>query len=128
MRLLLDTHIALWAIADRAKLSAKAHDLIADPDNIICISVASIWEIAIKNALGRRALPMTGAEALEVFDEAGYTVLAISSSHALAVEQLPALHSDPFDRMLVAQATTEPCLLLTRDRKLTAYGDMILRV
>ena len=131
MRLLLDTHVALWAIARVDKLPEDAKRLIADPENTISISVVTLWEIAIKYPLGRRGIgkmPISASDALRLFHSAGFELLEISGPHALAVEALPSLHGDPFDRMLVAQALTEPMRLLTADAKVAAYADSIIRV
>lgn len=131
MRLLIDTQIALWATLKVAKLPVAARELIADPANEIAVSAASVWEIAIKYALRRGRpddMPLSGAAALQVFGKAGYSILPITAAHAAAVDDLPPHHSDPFDRMLVAQAITEPLRLLTSDRRLPDYGDMVLPV
>jgi PIN domain nuclease of toxin-antitoxin system len=131
MRLLLDTHIALWAIADHPNLSAKARRLIDDPDNQIVVSTATIWEIAIKHALGRGGpndMPISGHQALGYFRDAGFEVLDITPSHTVAIETLPPVHADPFDRMLVAQAMTVPLRLLTHDQRVAGYSDSIIMV
>jgi len=128
MRLLLDTHIALWAIRDHPRLPQKARDLIADPTNAITVSAASIWEISIRHSLGRGNMPLSGADALLYFQRSGYVLLGVSAQHAAAVEQLPAHHGDPFDRMLVAQALLEPLRLLTHDKTLARYSDSIILV
>lgn len=128
MRLLLDTHIALWAITDSPKLPKAAHDLILTPTAEIYVSAASIWEIAIKHNLNRGNMPISGAEAARYFSEAGYTLLPITAEHAAATETLPMHHADPFDRMLVAQALTEPLRLVTHDAMQAKYGDGVLLV
>lgn len=131
MRLLLDTHIALWAIAAGNKLPARTRTLIAEAENTVSISVATIWEIAIKYPLARRGvgrMPVSSSDALAHFQSAGFELLEISARHAVAVESLPALHGDPFDRMLVAQALTEPMHLLTADAQVAAYSSAIIRV
>jgi PIN domain nuclease of toxin-antitoxin system len=131
MRLLLDTHIALWAIVDDPKLSRMARDLIADPANDIVVSAASLWEIAIKHALARGLhtdMPVSAADALRHFRTAGYELLDITPPHVVAVETLPSLHADPFDRILIAQALTTPLRLLTRDSRVARYSDMIIAV
>lgn len=131
MRLLLDTHIALWAIADHPSLSAKARELIDDPNNQIVVSTATIWEIAIKHALARGGandMPISGNDALGYFRDAGFEVLDISPAHAASIESLPTLHADPFDRMLVAQAMAVPLRLLTHDQRIAAYSDSIIAV
>lgn len=129
MRLLLDTHVALWAVVDDPALPRDIRALIADPANAIAVSVASVWEIAIKRALAKgRAndMPISASRALAYFGEAGFLILNISADHAAGVEDLPRLHSDPFDRLLIAQARREPMRLLTHDAQLRAYGDMVL--
>lgn len=128
MRLLLDTHIAIWALTDDSRLGKDARARIADPDNQVFVSAVSIWEITIKHALGRGAVPFSGEAALGYFSEAGYGWLDIRPEHAAAIEALPMLHSDPFDRMLVAQALTEPLRLMTHDQTLAPYSDTILLV
>lgn len=128
MRLLLDTHIALWAITDNPKLPPRARELILAPENEIYVSAASVWEIAIKHALGRHAIPISGEEARHYFAEAGYIALPISDQNAAATESLPPLHADPFDRILVAQALTEPLKLVTHDATVAGYNDGILLV
>lgn len=128
MNLLLDTHIALWAIADSPRLPARARELIEAPANTLWISVASIWEISIKHALARGDMPVSGADALGFFRQSGYRLLSIEGEHAIAVEALPPHHADPFDRLLVAQALTEPLRLLTHDAKLAPYSDTVILV
>lgn len=126
MNLLLDTHVALWAITDDVNLGDKARELISSPANEIWVSVASIWEIAIKHSLGRGDMPVSGKDAARYFQGSGYLLLPVEAEHAVAVESLPALHADPFDRILVAQALTEPLRLLTRDAKVLPYSDTII--
>lgn len=131
MRLLLDTHIALWAIADHDNLSAAARTLIDDPDNEIMVSAATIWEISIKHALGRggpNSMPISGQAALDFFRDAGFDLLAITPAHTAAVETLRPLHADPFDRLLVAQALNVPLRLLTHDQRVAGYSDSIILV
>ncbi|HYZ24130.1 MAG TPA: type II toxin-antitoxin system VapC family toxin, partial [Rhodopila sp.] len=94
-------------------------------------SAATIWEISIKHALARGGpndMPISGAEAAGYFREAGYEILAISAAHAAAVEELPPIHADPFDRMLVAQAMEEPLRLLTADPRVLRYSDVVIGV
>ena len=131
MRILLDTHIALWAIVDDKRLPSNARDLIADMRNEIFVSVASIWEITIKHGLSRshaNDMPVSGEDALGFFRKSGYHLLTIQAEHAVAVGSLPDLHKDPFDRMIVAQALAEPLRLITHDRVLGGYSDAILVV
>ena len=125
MRLLLDTHVALWALVDDPRLPAQARRLIEAPDNTVTVSAVSLWEIAIKRALGRGDMPITAAQALAYFRQAGYELLDISAAHAVAIEALPAIHADPFDRMLVAQAQQEPLRLLTHDATVARYDSLI---
>jgi PIN domain nuclease of toxin-antitoxin system len=128
LNLLLDTHIALWAVTDSPRLPPKARELIASSDNTVWISAAGIWEIAIKHALGRGDMPVSGQEARDWFLQSGYRLLPIKAEHAVAVEDLPAHHNDPFDRILIAQALVEPMRLLTHDPLVALYGEGIIKV
>jgi len=128
LRLLLDTHVALWALTDDPRLSQRARALIEDPANDVLVSAASVWEIAIKHALGRGDMPISGDKALDWFRRAGYQLLPIVPEHAAAVEHLPDHHRDPFDRLLVSQAITEPLRLLTHDPLVIRYGDVVIAV
>lgn len=127
MNILLDTHVALWAITDSPRLRAPARDLIASSSNQIWISAATIWEISIKHTLARGDMPVSGSEALRYFNASGFRMLPVEAEHAVAVETLPALHQDPFDRILVAQALTEPMRLITHDATVARYSDTIIR-
>ena len=125
MRLLLDTHIAIWLTRDAIELNAAARKLITEADEVF-VSSASIWEATIKVALGKLSLlPQRFADQLR---RAGIETLPVSWAHALAVHNLPALHKDPFDRLLVAQAMSEPMHLLTHDAALAAYSDLVIVV
>ncbi len=129
MNLLLDTHVALWAITGDARLPDAIAAMIGDARNEVFISAASIWEIALKHGLARGGpndMPLSGAQALTYFDEAGYRMLPITPDHAAAIETLPPLHGDPFDRLLIAQALTEPLRLLTHDSRIAAYGEPVM--
>lgn len=128
MQLLLDTHIALWAIVDDPRLPVIAKTLISDPNNHIWVSTVSVWEIAIKHRLARGDMPVSSEEALRYFKESGYKILPIQPEHATLTETLPAIHQDPFDRLLVAQALHEPMHFITHDDLLVGYGDMIMWV
>lgn len=122
MRLLLDTHIFLWAVTDSRKLKAEARRQMLDAEQIY-VSAASIWEIAIKTRLGKIAGdPERLAQAI---DESGFIELPVSARHAARVAQLPSHHHDPFDRLLVAQSLSEPLLLLTADGMLARYGELV---
>lgn len=128
MNVLLDTHVALWAITDSPKLSQKARELIQSPKATIWVSAASLWEIAIKHALGRGDMPVSSQDAVRYFRESGYRLLAVEAEHAVAVEDLAAHHQDPFDRILVAQAIVEPMRLLTHDAIVALYSDTIIKI
>jgi len=128
VNLLLDTHIALWAITDNPRLTAQARELLLAPSAQIWVSAASIWEISIKYALGRGDMPISGHEALDWFRRSGYRLLSIAPEHTAGVETLPAHHHDPFDRILIAQALIEPMRLLTHDAQVAAYGQGIVKV
>jgi PIN domain nuclease of toxin-antitoxin system len=94
----------------------------------VFVSAATIWEISIKHALGPGRMPVSGRDALAQFSAAGFIFLPISPEHAAAIDKLAPLHRDPFDRMLIAQALTEPLRLLTQDETLVAYSDLVLLV
>ena len=126
MRLLLDTHIALWALVDSPRLPAKARLLILAPDNEVVVSAASVWEIAIKHGIAKKNMPVSGAEAKSWFTLAGYTLLPVTADHAALVEELPPHHADPFDRILVAQALDEPLRLVTHDPTVARYSDTVI--
>jgi PIN domain nuclease of toxin-antitoxin system len=109
MRLLLDTQILLWALTDSPRLGSTARALIFDPENEICVGSASIWEIAIKPALGRGDMPVSGARVAELCAQAGYRELPVTWRHVAAVDSLPPLHVDPCDRILSRKPASNPC-------------------
>lgn len=119
MRLLLDTHVVLWALADSPRLSSTARDMLADPDNECWVSSASAWEIAIKVAIGKHRLgvPLDAIE--DAIGDAGFHKLDVTMRHALAVGRIDTPHADPFDRLLLAQCEVETLRLLTADRVLS---------
>lgn len=121
MRLLLDTHLLLWALGQPAKLSAAARKQIEKAD--VYVSAASIWEISIKSALGK--LKADPADVLGAIEPAGFSLLPITGEHAAKTAELPPHHKDPFDRMLIAQASFEPMILLTNDNTLASYGSFV---
>ncbi len=121
MKLLLDTHLLLWAAGTPDRLPAAARDLVEDPGNILIFSVASLWEIAIKRGLERNDFRVDPRLLRRGLIDNGYVELAITSEHVVAVDSLPPLHRDPFDRLLIAQATAEGVTLLTSDKALAAY-------
>jgi len=127
LKLLIDTHVAIWVLVSPELLSDPVRDLIAAAEDGVHVSAVSVWEIAIKHALGKSdAPPFSGTEAVGHFRAGGFVLLDITPEHAAAVETLPLLHRDPFDRLLVAQALAEPLRLVTHDRKVAAYSDTII--
>ena len=125
MRLLLDTHIFLWAVAGSSQLRAPARRLIEAADEVY-VSAASIWEIAIKARLGK--LKADPAELVAAIEASGFRELPVKAAHAAGVAELELHHNDPFDRLLVAQALAEPLRLMTTDELLSSYGSLILMV
>ena len=128
MTLLLDTHLLLWAAGDSGQLSSKAQNLLGDPATELMFSTASIWEIVIKNALGRDGFRVDPQRFRNGLIQNGYSELEIRSEHALAVGSLPLIHRDPFDRILIAQAKVENVTLLTTDDKVSGYPGPIRAV
>ncbi|MEO5708150.1 MAG: type II toxin-antitoxin system VapC family toxin [Alteraurantiacibacter sp.] len=126
MRLLLDTHILLWRLAASPRVSEVTARLIDEQADAVFASAASVWEVAIKWSLRRGAasdMPLSGSDFLTALEQVGLEILPITPAHAAAVERLPMLHGDPFDRLLIAQARCEGLALLTADAQLVAYGD-----
>ena len=121
MKLLLDTHLLLWAAGHPDRLSAEARTLIDNPENELLFSAASLWEVAIKRGLGRDDFKVDTRLLRRGLLDNGYGELPIVSDHVVAIESLPALHKDPFDRVLVAQATVEGITLLTTDSLVAKY-------
>ena len=117
----LDTHILLWAANQLERLSAKAMALLEDTEHELLFSAASIWEIAIKNSLGRADFKVDARVLRRGLLDNDYAELAIVSAHAVFVESLPPIHKDPFDRILVAQATVEGITLITSDSLVAGY-------
>ena len=128
MKLLLDTHLLLRAAGSNGGVSAKAAALIDDPANSLIFSAASIWEVAIKNGLGRADFRADARLLRRGLLDNGYVELPITSEHAVAASALPNRHKDPFDRMLIAQATCEGITLATSDRIVAAYPGPIRKV
>lgn len=122
MRILLDTNVLLWALADSPRIG-KVRDLILSVDTDIYVSVASFWEIAIKNGIGKLDADVKTLRA--AVEESGFHELAVLGIHSETLSTLPLLHRDPFDRMIVAQAITEPMKLLTGDGVLGAYSSLV---
>ncbi len=135
MNLLLDTHIALWAIGDNPKLSEKAKELITDPDNTVYFSSVSTWEVMMKHDAPHTNLDLTASEFVKYCEEAGYYQLNMANKHVVAASQLDVTcaekhnHKDPFDRLLLAQAKAENFSLITHDSKFDYYDEKcILKV
>jgi len=122
VRLLLDTQIYLWVLDDSPRLNRRARDLILAADQVL-VSAASIWEAVIKSALGK--LRVDPALLVAEVTRSGFIELPVTARHAAAVSALPMHHKDPFDRLLVAQALTEPARLLTTDTTLARYTELV---
>jgi PIN domain nuclease of toxin-antitoxin system len=128
MKLLLDTHLLLWAAGHPNRLSANARSFIENPENELLFSAASLWEIAIKHGSGREDFKVDVRLLRRGLLDNGYSELPILSDHVVAIESLPAIHKDPFDRILVTQATVEGITLLTTDHIVGSYPGPIRRV
>lgn len=122
MKLLLDTHVLLWAAGEPTRLSTSTRALLNSPQTELVFSAASIWEIAIKNGIGRTDFQVDNRLLRQGLLSSGYSELTITSSHALITELLPPIHKDPFDRILLAQAISEGITLLTDDSQLAQYA------
>jgi PIN domain nuclease of toxin-antitoxin system len=125
VRLLLDTHLLLWATASSDRLSSEIRSLIEDPQNDVHYSAASIWEIAIKSALRRQDFRVDLPLLQSSLARTGLTELPVRAEHAVGVTRLPPVHRDPFDRLLVAQSLVEPMVLMTNDGVLARYGTTV---
>ncbi len=128
MKLLLDTHLLLWAAAEPARLSAKARALLSDEANELWFSAVSVWEVAVKCALGRPDFTVDTRQWRQALLDNGYLEMQIRGIHAMALDGLPALHQDPFDRMLLAQAKVENMTLLTADKRVAQYPGPVRKV
>ena len=128
MKLLLDTHILLWVVAESRRISAEGRELLGDPGHELLFSVVSIWEVAIKTSRGRDDFAVDASRLLRRLLDNGYAELAVTGAHAAAVAGLPSIHRDPFDRMLVAQATVERLTLVTADPVVATYPCLVRRV
>ena len=122
MRVLLDTHLLLWAAGSPQRLPKTALSILKARDTTLLFSAASVWEVVIKSGLGRSDFQVDAQRLRQGLLLHGYEELPITGEHALAVRALPSLHKDPFDRILLAQAQSEGLTLLTVDRELAAYG------
>jgi PIN domain nuclease of toxin-antitoxin system len=128
MRILLDTHILLWAVGNSRRLDARTRAALEDTGNVILFSTASIWEVAVKFALQRPDFVLRPADVLQASVAAGFAELPITTQAACQLAELPLLHRDPFDRLLVAQAIVEPATLYTADEQLMGYSSLVQRV
>jgi PIN domain nuclease of toxin-antitoxin system len=128
MKLLLDTHLLLWAAGEPRRLSKQARTLINNPVNELLFSAASLWEVAIKRGLGRDDFKVDARLLRRGLLDNGYSELPIFSDHVVATDSLPPIHKDPFDRILVAQATVEGVTLLTIDSVVARYPGPIQTV
>jgi len=128
MKVLLDTHLLLWAAGEPSRLPARTRALIRDSANELIFSAASLWEIAIKHRLGRADFRVDPRLLRRGLLDNSYGELPITSEHAIAVASLPPLHKDPFDRVLVAQAMVEGMTLLTSDSVVAQYGEPVRRI
>jgi PIN domain nuclease of toxin-antitoxin system len=128
LNLLLDTHVLLWAASEPQRLSAKARTLLLDPANQLVFSAASLWEISIKSSLDRTGFKVDARRLWRMLLVNGYRELPVTSEHTVAVNELPAMLADPFDRILVAQARVEELLLLTSDKIVAKYGEGVRKI
>jgi len=128
MRLILDTNVLIRALIDPSRLSPDARHVLEDPEHEVFFSAASIWEIAIKSALGKADFQVSPEKIVESAEASGFVELPVRASAALKVARLPHLHRDPFDRLLVAQAMSEPAQLYTTDKELAAYSELVVCV
>jgi PIN domain nuclease of toxin-antitoxin system len=128
LKLLLDTHLLLWAAGDPDRLPAAVRSLLDDPQNELIFSSASLWEVAIKHSLGRGDFRVDARLLRRGLLDNGYDELPITSEHAVALDSLPPIHKDPFDRMLVAQSMVEGITLLTADPLVAQYPGPVRRV
>jgi PIN domain nuclease of toxin-antitoxin system len=128
MKLLLDTHLLLWAAGEPRRLPKQARILIGNPDNELLFSAASLWEVVIKRGLGREDFAVDARLLRRGLLDNGYSELPIVSDHVVAIDSLPPIHKDPFDRILVAQATVEGVTLLTNDSLVSQYPGPIRTV
>ena len=128
MRYLVDTQVLIWAVSCSEKLSAVARRALAQVDGFYFFSSVSVWEIAIKHGKHPDDMPMTGMESARLFREAGFRELKPDAAQCAAVEDLPPIHADPFDRLLIAQAKSMGMKLITHDHLIADYGDVALVV
>ncbi|MGI0480302.1 type II toxin-antitoxin system VapC family toxin [Geminocystis sp. CENA526] len=123
MKYLLDTHILLWWLGDEQKLSPQIRTIISNPENVIFVSTATIWEMSIKQSLGKLSVPNN---LLEKLKDNNFTILHITAEHGLKIKDLPLYHKDPFDRMLIVQSIIEDLTIITLDTKFPLYNISLL--
>ncbi len=128
MKYLLDTHILLWAAIDVKSLSRKAVSIMEDPANTLYFSPISLWEISIKHAKHPEQMEITSVRARELAMEMGLVELPVRSRHGVAIANLPKIHDDPFDRMLITQASCDGLYLLSHDGNVAKYGEPVVSV
>jgi len=126
VKVLLDTHVFLWALTKSEKLTKKAANLITNPENQVLISAATLWEVAIKKSIGR--IEFVPEQLIDYIHKSGYEQLPVTFDHCTVLADLPLHHRDPFDRMLVAQSIFEPAVLVTHDQTLSQYNCTVMVV
>jgi PIN domain nuclease of toxin-antitoxin system len=126
MKILLDTHMLLWALLDEKRVPHSARNWITNPRNTVLVSAASVWEIAVKHALGKLKVQLLDFE--DAMVACNMTPLSVTMRHAIEVSNLPLYHRDPFDRLLIAQCIVETAQLVTHDSQLKQYGKVVLAV
>ena len=124
MKFLLDTHSLLWTVFEPDKLSTEAQEIIVDHNNIICVSLISLWEISIKQNIGRLDIPK---EFFEVVSKGGFEMLGLTMDQIKKYRTLPLHHRDPFDRMLIVQARQQKLIFITRDLEISKYDVEIIK-
>lgn len=128
MRILLDTHVLMWAVGRSGRLDSETFEALSDPENDVLFSAVNIWEIAIKSARRRPDFTTNPIDILQGALAIGFVELPVGSAVAATVASLPLIHRDPFDRLLVAQAIAEPAILYTADARLSGYSELVRRV
>ena len=123
MNLLLDTHVLIWTLENNPRLSASAREAIVDGENLVFVSAVSVWEISVKQAMGKLDVPDNLIEVIQIHR---FTPLEINLQHAHLAGRLPAIHKDPFDRMLIAQSILEKLTIVTRDQIMNQYDVTVL--
>lgn len=126
MQLLLDTNVLLWAMANDKRLPRETAKMILDPQNRVIVSSVSFWEITVKKTLGKISISLPDLK--KHVEECQFELLPVTAEHCIGLADLPLLHHDPFDRLLVSQSRLEPAILLTGDNFLAAYGELVIVV